>query len=491
MLRAAGLVLSLLLAIPMAAAQPRRAPAPEPPCTATGTLREAICATPALRAAHREVQALERRLARLTPLPATVAVRAATWARMIEAEETLSASRPFTPAELLDAHAERVAALQEGVRQATAMRRLERPQPVFPRPPLERGCLGGVLRDCRVTGAGMVASEGRATRILWQRQLGFTEQDGVRAGIVLLAEAPGGWRLLGWDFAGVRYEAPELAAHEGGTLLVVPGRLVGSGGGSADLLFQRRGATWHEIEMESWHHQVAARLPPGLDIRSRVAFDVEDLTARTSLWREADANCCPSAGRAILEFRIQGDALVLAGVELDAAARAARPPVASCPAERASYRLGSEHDFTAELRYVGPGTGAESDLVLKLHSGRTQRDYWFRFTAAQGFGGMSLLPVEAPGPTIAEDGVRTLDVEDDVLPLLGVHPVGDDLAVWSDPPRRGGPAPRHFFMPRIGSALHYGQLPQQASGAAASGGAGGGERITTGFWTLHACRQAA
>jgi hypothetical protein len=37
-------------------------------------------------------------------------------------------------------------------------------------------------------------------------------------------------------------------------------------------------------------------------------------------------------------------------------------------------------------------------------------------------------------------------------------------------------------MPGIGSALHYGLLPQPA------GAAGEGERIATGFWTLQGCR---
>ena len=437
---------------------------------------DAPAQAPAFYGAEQRLVATERAVASATPRPATMAARAGAWRRLLEREE----GRAFTEAERLDRQLSRIEELQEILRQDRAMRRLEQPQAVFARPSsLEQRCLGAVLRDCRVTATGLVVSEDRATRILWQSQRGFTERDGIRAGIVLLAQARGGWRLVGWSFAGVSYGAPILSKQPDGLLLSTPGLLSGSGSGNADLVYQLRRGSWHEIEIESWQDQMDALLPPGLGLRRGIAYDFAEMTAPTNLWRDTDADCCATAGRATLKFSIRGASLVLDAVALD---NPATPAIAACPSERASYRLMSSRDFTVELLYAGPGTGADSDLLIKLRSGRTHREYWFRFVSAQGYGGVSLLPVEPPGPTVETDGIQPLPFDDVLSPLLGIHVIGDDLTVWQQPPRRGIGAPRHLFMPGIGTALHYGLLPHQ------DGRPGNSETIAPGFWLLDACR---
>ncbi len=465
----ASLFVLLLLHAP-ALAQP-------PACTVpAGPLQALLCATPALREADRDLRQLEQALARTTPRPATIAARARAWQRMIETGETL-------PEALLDHYQSRQHELRELLRQDRAMRRLAPPNGVIPRPPLEQRCLGQVLSACRVEAAGLLVSEDRTARILFQLQRGFTEADGIRAGIVLLAETRGGWRFLGWAFEAAGYDAPVLHAQEGGLLLAAGGRRAGSGRGNAELLLQRRGTAWRDVELETWQEEAATRLPPGLEIRQAVSYDFGELAAAARLSREADANCCASGGTARLGFRLGGDALRLDTLELDAAARAALPAPGplSCPAERAQYRFGGPQDFRGELRHAGPGAGADSDLLLVLRSGASGRAYWFRFAQAQGFGSISLLPVEEPGARVAEDGIQDLTFDDALLPQLGFHAVGAALEVSADPPRSGQAAPRHLFLPGIGSALHYGLLPQQA-------GQTGGERISTAFWTLDACR---
>jgi hypothetical protein len=329
----------------------------------------------------------------------------------------------------------------------------------------------------------VVASADGTARLLWQSQSGFTEADGVRAGIVLLAEARGGWRAVGWAFEAVSYGAPSLVERDGGWLLTVPGRAGGSGSRNADLLYRLDRGAWREVELEGWKSELAARLPRGLGVWQGVAYDFEGLTARTPLWRDDDANCCPTGGRARLALRIEGDRLVLGEVALDATARAAAGTApASCPAERASYRLNAEAAFPAELRWEGPGAGRASDLLLRVRSDVTGRDYWFRFASSQGYAGLTLLPVEAPGPSAREDGIRDLEVEEAALPLLRVFPMREDLAVLHDAARSGAPAPRHLFAPGLGQAFHYGELPQQAAAP------GGSEAMPRAVWTLDACR---
>ncbi|MDB5379626.1 MAG: hypothetical protein JWR00_4072 [Rubritepida sp.] len=35
------------------------------------------------------------------------------------------------------------------------------------------------------------------------------------------------------------------------------------------------------------------------------------MTARMSLWRDADGNCCPTGGQALADLRLDGDRLTL------------------------------------------------------------------------------------------------------------------------------------------------------------------------------------
>ena len=308
---APGLLLLLAALAGTAGAQPREAA-----CTApAGPLQAMICGDAELRGADRRLHALDRAIGATTPRPATMAHRATAWQRQLEAGEE---GRPLTLVALRGAYAERVATLEETLRQDRALRGLERRGPVLARPAgLERRCLGTALRNCRVSASGLLVSEDRRARILWQSQTGFTEVDGVRAGIILLAEAPGGWRLIGWSFEGVRFGAPGLVAEDGGLLLAVPGRLGGSGGGNADLLYQLRPGGWRDIDLESWMTALPAHIPPGLGIWQGVDYDFTRLRARSRLWRETDANCCATGGNATLRFRITGDALALEEVTVD------------------------------------------------------------------------------------------------------------------------------------------------------------------------------
>ncbi|MBS7791721.1 hypothetical protein KTR66_17095 [Roseococcus sp. SDR] len=475
----AGLLAFVLLMVSPAAGQPQACAVPAGPLQAT------LCQDATLRELDARLRALEVAVAARETRHATFTYRARAW------REALAAGTPDLEG-LRDVYAERIAALQETLRQARAMRRIaQRRGPdgrmlaaeggVIPQPAaMDRRCLGGVLQACRVTGMGVAMGEDGHNRVYWQIQEGFTDADGVRSGIVLLAEARGGVRLLGWSFEGHGYEAPRIISAEGGPLLHVRGMAGGTGRANGDLLFRPGPRGWDEIETESWRDALPGRLPAGLELRQAVSYDFSQMTAEARLSRSEDANCCPSGGAAMLDFRIEGQALVLAGVGLDAIARAVPQRPEACAAERATYRLDAPAEWTAELLREGPPASAASDLLLRLRSGASGRDYWFRFAAAQGYGGLTIWPVAPPGPEAAEDGVQ--DLETDEALRLEVHVITDELSLLPDPPRSGQPAPRRLFMPSLGRALHYGELPQQAAAPAAV------ETMPSAFWVLAACR---
>lgn len=454
----------------------------EPLCDApTGPHRDAICADANLRRLDARIRAAEAAIGAITPRPATLAARRSAFALEIEAAlDPQSEPGPHALATLLG---ERLEQLTEQLRLERAMRQAW--QQLRERPALESRCVGHALNDCRVDAAGMLASEDGKIRLIWQRQRGFTPRDGVRAGILAMERRGHAWRPLTWAFEGSEYGSPRLLSEGENVLLHIPGRSGGTGRASADLLHVREGrGPWREVESISWQRALSAHLPAGLAGWQGALFDPAAMHSDVPLWRDADALCCPKGGTAGVSLRIDGTSLAIASVELDAAAQAAAPQASLCPAERARYRgLGASH-ILADLLRAGPGTGAASDLLLRLRLPAPAGEMWFRFAQAVGYGGIAVLPVEPPGPSTAEDGIQDIDIEEDLATQLAVLPIGDDMGILADAPRSGARAPRHLLLPGLGRALHYGLLPQQAAHPEALRG------FPTVFWSLEACRDS-
>lgn len=470
-------MLPLILALLLLAATQATA---QPACTAPpGPLQASICADAELRAADRRLRALEAIHASLTPRPATVEARASAWQRDLEAGRE---GRALTREELLEEYGLRREALDESIRQDRAMRALLNrsaqgmPRGVLVRPAeIERRCLGEVLSACRVVATGMAVSEDGRARILWQQQQGHTEANGVSGGLVLLAEVRGGWRLLGWSFEGHRFEAPRLIGEGAALLLHAPGRGGGSGSTNADLIYRLGREGWLEIEHESWKEALPARLPRGLGVWQAVDYDLEAPGARGLLWRDDDANCCPTGGSAFFDLAIEGRSLRLSAVQLDEVARRLTPTPEACPAERAEYALNAPGDFTLRFEGGWPGTGADSDLALIWQGGAAGGTIWFTLTQAQGAGGMTALPVGAPGPQTREEGLHRQDITPETADRLGFHAFRQDLTRLEVAPRSGQPAPRYLFLPGLAGVLREGGLGAEAN-------------MPTAMFRLSACR---
>jgi hypothetical protein len=285
------------------------------PCSLPGEIGAHICTSASLRPHEAELAAREAQVLAVTARPATWRARAIQFRKWL-GEPDLNGERPSDEmlaqrikdqVQELNKEIERARSLQPAADEAAA---------------LGSQCLAKWLHmGCRVTASGILRGED-GTRILWQRQSGASDIDGVGNGILLWdASKPGAPRLIGWSFEGANYEAPVLS-DEG--RLWVPGTMAGSGGGNADLLYVKRGGDWVEIETTSWRDTLEARLPKGFSAWQGIEYDFNGMGGRSPLWRDSDPNCCASGGTLALRFSIAGTSLMLDEVDPDIVEKWAR-----------------------------------------------------------------------------------------------------------------------------------------------------------------------
>jgi hypothetical protein len=184
-------------------------------------------------------------------------------------------------------------------------------------------CLAAWLHmGCEVPASGILRGDG-GLRILWQLQSGASDNDGGGMGVMLWdASAPGAPKLIGWTFEGVYMRAPRYDSER--QLLWVAGTRGGTGEGNADLLYQKQGDRWVEIELVSWRADLAKRLPKGLGAWHGVEYDFGGLGADTDLWKDSDANCCATGGRATIGFKIEGSSAKLDTLQVQRGGPASR-----------------------------------------------------------------------------------------------------------------------------------------------------------------------
>ena len=127
------------------------------------------------------------------------------------------------------------------------------------------------------------------------------------------------WLAMGW------FEPPRIVLNDRyGELLVVPGRLAGSGALIEDRVFMATmAAGWHQIAAQQlnpetgrgWANELAQHLPRDHYIAKGIALDYATLTGATVVWRFRDPNCCPTGGRLRFRLELVGDDLRLTVAE--------------------------------------------------------------------------------------------------------------------------------------------------------------------------------
>lgn len=118
----------------------------------------------------------------------------------------------------------------------------------------------------------------------------------------------------------VQYDEPQLIKITADrALLLIPGHDSGTGNLNREQLFVWRDYEWHKADTTSWLADLPGRLPAGLKVWKGVYPDYTTMTAETPLWREGDANACPTGGRAKIILGWRADRVVLRRVRVERA----------------------------------------------------------------------------------------------------------------------------------------------------------------------------
>jgi hypothetical protein len=119
------------------------------------------------------------------------------------------------------------------------------------------------------------------------------------------------------DIGTLRYDKPEIVQGSVGTLLYVPIAIDGTGVGNESEYYVREKSEWKSVEAKEWLNELVQRIPPGLKILKGVWPDVHTLRAEAGLYREHDANCCPTGGVAKIQVEIRAERFVIASVSIE------------------------------------------------------------------------------------------------------------------------------------------------------------------------------
>lgn len=204
--------------------------------------------------------------------------------------------------------------------QALTDRRVRRPVPIKS---LASRCAPVFAAGaCKVQKSGKVAG---AEGLWWQVLDGGDEQ----MAAVVLAAQPGGDAAtpMVWtqDVGVAYYDAPRVVRSPAGDLLVLGGAMAGTGNLNIEVVLQRTGrGRWAEVDTQGWLTALPARLPGGMGVWKGVYPDYETFTATTALWKDGDANCCPTGGFVAVTLRMAGDRLVIDGAKVTLGEDAAR-----------------------------------------------------------------------------------------------------------------------------------------------------------------------
>lgn len=284
----------------------------------TGDLTEmmrVVCADVELRAMDRQVAELWVQVEAVTGRPNTLAQRHADWLAEREAGERdwdAEGRRPRTVDELRGYQQAYIDDLTEELRLAGAI------PATTPVAALAGGCIGTALLDCTAPSAGY-ASGPDGQRLAWQIQRGASAHAGVTAGLILFRIDGDLLRPVGWSYEAVSFEAPTMFQRPDGLYVAAEGYRAGTGSGNADVLYRLDGERWVEIEVEHWTLAFDEALPEGLGVWKGVDYDWPEMTAASPLWRDTDANCCPTGGEVAIDLGVRGTSLRLVGVTLSPA----------------------------------------------------------------------------------------------------------------------------------------------------------------------------
>jgi hypothetical protein len=142
----------------------------------------------------------------------------------------------------------------------------------------------------------------------------------------------------------------------------------------------------------------------------------------------------------------------------------------SCPVEQARYALRTAPDITASFKDVDTPIAADgmddwpSHLAFRIHMAKTGRTYWF----LPWPGGTDDLQHLASTTDVTAPNWKPPNPSDGPRPLGDLDYIATDARynVIDDIPHRGGMAPAHILLPRLGDSLwHQSPIVEPRDGA--------------------------
>lgn len=112
------------------------------------------------------------------------------------------------------------------------------------------------------------------------------------------------------------YEKPGFIRNPFGTILHLHVEWTGTGHGNASQYFLRTSHGWRVIDSEAWLTELRGRLPAGLEIRKGLWPDLVTMTASAGLYKQGDANCCPTGGEARTSLSLENERFVIKGLKI-------------------------------------------------------------------------------------------------------------------------------------------------------------------------------
>ncbi len=111
------------------------------------------------------------------------------------------------------------------------------------------------------------------------------------------------------------FEKPEIVEAPFGTVLAVPERISGTGAANDDKYFRWVDGGWRLLDTTSWTAALRDSLPVGHQIWKGLYIDIRSLRLESGVWKDGDANCCPTGGTVHVQLRLEGDALTIANLK--------------------------------------------------------------------------------------------------------------------------------------------------------------------------------
>lgn len=186
-------------------------------------------------------------------------------------------------------------------------------------------CWHSALSDCEVTAEGIIPTHFDATAIRFQIQSGYSTEYGAGGALIVEQSVDGSWQSLIEDYRGHTYAFPVEAIFDQ-HLLHFAGVGSGTAAPNADVLLQfvhadDESGHWQQVDIDSWKTTLLQYLPRHTDATHGVNYDFGDnfwpgMHAQTPLWRDTDANCCPSGGYAFIHFSIEDAVLSVTSVDV-------------------------------------------------------------------------------------------------------------------------------------------------------------------------------